>query len=69
MLVVEQLQRQALADRQALLSRGITEDLPTTLSAQQHFDDWLLAEREPAEPLTPEQLERREELLALGVAS
>jgi hypothetical protein len=66
-LVVEQVQRQAMADRQALLARGVTEDLPTVLSAQQHFDDWLTAEEEPAELLTPEQVARREELMALGV--
>lgn len=67
MLIVEQLERQTLADRQALLARGVAEDLPTVLSAQQHFDEWLAGEQED-EPLTPEQVARREELMALGVA-
>lgn len=68
MLVVGQLERQALADRQALLARGVVEDLPTIFSAQQHFDDWLVAEQQPAQAMTPEQVARREELMALGVA-
>jgi hypothetical protein len=67
-LLVEQLERLALADRQALLVRGVTEDLPSVLSAQRRFDEWLTAKPEPIEAMTPEQIARREELMAMGVA-
>lgn len=68
MLRVEQLERRVLADRQALLSRGVTEGLPTLEREQEAFDDWLLGEPPTVAAMTPEQLERHEELVALGVA-
>jgi len=67
-VVVEQLERQALADRQALIGRGLVEELPTVFTAQQHFDEWLVSEQKSAQAMTPEQLARHEELVAMGVA-
>jgi hypothetical protein len=67
-LLIEQLERQALADRQALLSRGITDDLPTAFSEQQRFDAWLTAEPEARDAMAPADVAKLEELIALGVA-
>lgn len=68
MIRVEQLERQVLADRQALLSRGVAENLPSIDSEQARFDEWLEAEPQQRPEMTPADLERFEELTALGVA-
>jgi hypothetical protein len=67
-LLIEQLERQALADRQALLSRGVTEELPTAYSEQRRFDAWLEAEPEKVQPLAGVELDEQELRMALGVA-
>lgn len=68
MLLVEQLERQALADRQALLVRGVTDDLPSVFSEHERFDAWLNAEPEQRQAMSPADLIKLEELTALGVA-
>ena len=67
-LLIEQLERQALADRQALLVRGVTEDLPSAFSEQQRFDAWLQAEAEAVTPPTGLEVNEQELRMALGVA-
>ena len=62
------MERQALADRQALISRGVGEDLPTSFSEQQRFDEWLEAESQERAPLTGTDLAEMELRMALGVA-
>ena len=68
MLLVEQLERRVLADRQALLARGVVEGLPSPGAEQANFDAWLQAEPEAVAELTPADIEKRDELRALGVA-
>lgn len=64
--LLELWQRQAMVDRQALLARGIVEDLPTFGTAQTQFDGALNADAVPSahSSLSVEQLELRQ---ALGV--
>jgi hypothetical protein len=66
---VEQLERRVLADRQALLSRGVVEGLPEFDSEQEAFDAWLVSEPADRTEMSPADLARFEELAALGVAS
>ena len=68
MLLVEQLERRVLADRQALIARGIGENLPTRGVEQANLDSWLVEEPKPLERLSPAELEKLDELRALGVA-
>ena len=56
-----------LADRNGLIARGSVEDLPTFGVEQAAFDAWLGSEPEAVEPLSVEQVEKLEELRALGV--
>lgn len=65
-LVVEQFERQLLADRTGLVARGVTdEDLPTMRAAQAKLDDLLAAEPQPVQSVDSEQYRLRQ---ALGVA-
>ena len=68
MVLVEQIERRTLADRQALLSRGVTENLPTLGAEQDAFDAWLCEEPKPRAELSPAELEQLELRIALGVA-
>lgn len=64
-LLLDEWQAQAMADRQALIARGVAEGLPTMGSTRDRFDEAL--EAEPVAPgagLTTEEYELRE---ALGV--
>ena len=67
-LRVEQLERRVLADRQALLSRGVVDGLPEFDEEQAAFDEWLVSEPEERAALSPADLAKLEELTALGVA-
>jgi hypothetical protein len=68
-LRIEQLERRVLADRQALLSRGVVEGLPEFDEEQAAFDAWLESEpNEERAALSPADLAKLEELTALGVA-
>jgi hypothetical protein len=67
-LLIERMERRVLADRQALLSRGITDGLPSVDEEQAAFDAYLISEAQTAEQMTPTQLALHEELVALGVA-
>jgi hypothetical protein len=65
------MERRVLADRQALLSRGIVDGLPDVDVEQAKFDAWLESEPDGAAPagaMTPEQVAQHEERIALGVA-
>jgi hypothetical protein len=64
-LLLDQWERQTLADRQALLSQGIGDDLPTLVQAQTRLDEALAAEPKRLEAVDSEQMELRR---ALGVA-
>jgi hypothetical protein len=64
-LLLENWQRQAIADRQALVSRGVSEQLPTFALAQVRLDEVLEAEPVAAKHIDAEQMELR---IALGVA-
>jgi hypothetical protein len=64
-LLLDQWERQTLADRQALLSQGIGDDLPTLVQAQVRLDEALAAEPKRLEAVDSEQMELRR---ALGVA-
>jgi len=67
-LLLETWERQALADRQALITRGIDEGLPTLAETRQRLNEALTAEpKAPAVVSGPddEQMELRR---ALGVA-
>jgi hypothetical protein len=64
---MEQRERQVLADRQGLIARGATEDLPNFATVQLEFDEWLIAEPQPAPQLSSADIEKQEELRALGV--
>jgi hypothetical protein len=64
-LLLDKWERQALADRQALLTRGLTEGLPSLGAAQEAFDAALCAEPKRLEAVDSEQMELRR---ALGVA-
>jgi hypothetical protein len=67
-LLVEQLERRVLADRQALVARGVSEDLPTPGVEQARFDEFLTSEQRRPEAMTEAEIARNEELTALGVA-
>jgi hypothetical protein len=64
-LLLDKWERQALADRQGLISRGFGEDLPTLAEAQESLDEALTAEPKRLEAVDSEQMELRR---ALGVA-
>jgi hypothetical protein len=64
-VLLEQHERQTLADRQALIARGITEGLPTIRAEQERIDKTLAAEPRPGKQADPELMEFRR---ALGVA-
>jgi hypothetical protein len=64
-LLLDKWERQALADRQGLISRGVSEDLPTLAEAQESLDEALTAEPKRLEAVDSEQMELRR---ALGVA-
>jgi hypothetical protein len=67
-VLLEERERQTLADRQALIARGVVEDLPSFRAEQQRIDEALAAEPKPADAgkqISPEQMELRR---ALGVA-
>jgi hypothetical protein len=68
LLQVEQIERRVLADRQALIARGLSENLPTFGVEQAAFNEWLVSEPERLEPMTVEQVEKSELLRSLGVA-
>lgn len=70
LLLIEQLERRVLADRQALIARGVSEQLPEFQVEQAALDARLVAEPTvtPAEHFSVEQIEKLEELRALGVA-
>lgn len=65
---LEQLERQVLADRQALITRGVSEGLPTLDSEQERFDAWLVAEPAERPVMTDADVEQLELRVALGVA-
>lgn len=65
-LLLDKWERQALADRQALITRGVTDDLPSLAGAQAKLDAALEAEPQaPGAGLSVEEYELR---VALGVA-
>ena len=64
-LILDQLERQMLADRQALIASGVRDDLPNLPQVQESLDARLHAE---PEPMAPVDYERLELLQALGVA-
>jgi hypothetical protein len=65
-LLLDKWERQALADRQALIARGVDEGLPTLAETQQRLNEALTAEPKPVVvAVDDEQMELRR---ALGVA-
>lgn len=66
MLLLENWQRQAMVDRQAMLLRGVAENVPTFGTAQAKLDELLSSPPQPAveQTLSVEQYELRQ---ALGV--
>ena len=65
-LLLENWQRQAIADRQALIALGVREGLPTFGEVRRRLDEALLAEPDaPESEVDSEQMELRR---ALGVA-
>lgn len=57
-----------LADRQALIGRVDPRDLPSFPVEQAGFDEWLASEPKSVAAMTPAEIEKFEELRALGVA-
>jgi hypothetical protein len=64
-LLLDQWERQTLADRQGLLASGVREELPTLFEAQQRLHEALVAEPKRLESVDNEQMELRQ---AMGVA-
>ncbi len=67
-VLLDERERQVLADRQGLIARGTTEGLPSFRAEVQRIDEALAAEPQavdPAKQISPEQMELRR---ALGVA-
>jgi hypothetical protein len=62
---LDRWERQALADRQGLIARGVSEELPTLAEVQTRLDDALAAEPKVLESVDSEQMELRR---AMGVA-
>lgn len=62
------MERRVLADRQGLIARGVSENLPTLGLEQAAFDVALEAEPERLAPLSLAESEQMELRRALGVA-
>ncbi len=68
MVLLDERERQVLADRQGLIARGATEGFPSFRAEVQRIDEALAAEPravDPSKQISPEQMELRR---ALGVA-
>jgi len=64
-LLLDQWERQTLADRQGLLANGVRKELPTLAEAQRRLYEALVAEPKVLESVDSEQMELRR---AMGVA-